>query len=110
MKKLLVTLLVTSGLLVACSYKDNSYVCELMDKSLYQTSLRIEGKKLTLGTRELKYCTNIGNEEIYHSNCIKNEYGNYESAVWFDPITMRLTIIGSGGIAPIELLKCSKSK
>jgi hypothetical protein len=95
--------------LVGCIDKPKNYVC----KNTYQIpdtiSLKVENKKLIFGTDEFIYCENKGNSKIYHKNCKKNQYGNYESSIIFDPIIKQLLIIGSGGIAPVDLFNCSYS-
>ena len=91
-----------------CSYDDKKYVCKNYDKNPVSISLKISGKNLILGTQNFKYCETVGNIKIYqHSSCKKNQYGNYASSINFDPIIKELSIIGSGGMLPIEVLQCS---
>lgn len=96
--------------LLGCLNDDKKYVCKNYDENPISQSLHIDGKKLTLGSQSLKYCESMGNIQIYHSNCKKNEYGNYESSIRFDPIIQQLSIIGSGGMVPVDLLQCSLTK
>ncbi len=95
--------------LIGCSNKTDIYIC----KDTYQIptnySLKIEKNKLTYETEEFKLCESRGNVNIYHKTCKKNEYGNYESSIVFDSIKKELLLIGSGGIAPRELLYCSRT-
>ena len=108
MKKLGIVLLILT--LFGCLKDDKKYACKNYDENPITQSLSIDGKKLTLGSQSFKYCENIGNIQIYHSNCKKNEYGNYESSIRFDPIIQKLSIIGSGVMVPVDLFQCSLRK
>lgn len=90
--------------------KKDEYVCKNYDKTPNVMSVRIQGKRLTMGTQEFKYCESIGNQDVYHSSCNKNEYGNYQNSVRFDPIVKELNIIGSGGMMSVDLYSCEKTR
>jgi hypothetical protein len=92
--------------LSGCSDSNNQYVCKNYDQIPTEVSLSIKGKILLFGTGEYKYCESKGNMNIYHTNCIKNENGNYESSIWFDSITKELSMYGSGGFIPVQLFRC----
>ena len=107
MKSLFTILLLL--LLVGCIDKPKNYVCKNTYQIPDKISLRVENKKLTFGTAEFIFCEKRGNSNIYHRDCKKNEYGNYESSLVFDPIIKQLLVIGSGGISPVDLFNCSYS-
>jgi hypothetical protein len=112
MKKLLSFILVMTVIIffVTREGKKNEYVCKNYDKTPTVISVRIQGKRLTMGTQELKYCESIGNQDIYHSSCTKNEYGNYENSVRFDTVIKELNVIGSGGMTSVDLYSCEKRR
>jgi hypothetical protein len=106
MKKVLIVLI--SIIFFGCTGRSEKFICKSEESNSYKTSLKIDGKKMILGNQVYKYCESIGNQDVYHNTCIKNEYGNYESSVKFDSILKKIVIVGSGGMLPIELLNCQK--
>jgi len=82
--KLLVPLLITTGLLSGCFDKTKNFVCEFSDHS-GRTSLTIKDNKATFGKRDYLYsCKKTGNVQWFgamHDSCD----GGYDAKVdsWF---------------------------
>ena len=91
--------------LVSCSEIQKNYSCKYEDSDSI-VSVSIKGNSLVMSTSYYNYCENSGNWKIYHRDCKKNEFGNYESSIWFDPIVLKIRELGSGGLYPVNFYSC----
>lgn len=100
-KKLLMPLLITTGLLVGCSDKAMNFSCAYTDASKVLNSLSLKNNTATLSEQVFKAkCSSSGNVSVYGSekmDCEGYKRGTSYSVFTFDTVIFKAGTINKHG-------------